>query len=231
MSTNARGFTLTEVLLASLLAAIVVFGTNSLFNAAVRIQQFVMERSRGSGPGSEEAAAGYAAFHVTKHLEVADRVVRLSADSIQLRVVPENQADLDDPTLYRWDQYRWDAPAQEFRFYEGSVCASPLVLARQITGFTIDYRDRGPLDPPTPPAAPPGLGPVFITGPEDNNIMEIVITWSDGTRGHAFRFEHTSRQMGYTDLGANAGDSGSGLLAPGDTTAPGLYDPDPPAAC
>jgi hypothetical protein len=212
---DARGFTLTELLLAAGLAGLVVLAAETVFGTAVRLQVELRERNRGSGPGSQEASAGYAVLHLAKHLELADRLVRNGADSVQMRIPPfsADLGDLDEELNYRWDQYRREAATGELRYYRGG-CAAPLVLAREVDQFTIDYRDRA--------ANPPG-GQVFSAGPEDNNVLEYVLRWRDGPRTHAFRGETTGRELSYTDLGANAGDSGWGLLPP--------YDGAPPPPC
>lgn len=208
---GARGFTLAEVLLASAMTAIVALGSYTVLGTAVRVQEDLQQRG---GARSEENAAALAMLHLAKHLETADRIKRVAADSLQVRMPPGPEADLDDTTLYRWDQYKHDALAKTLVYYRDGACGAPSVLAREVAGFTVDYRDVAP--------APPG-GEVFSAGPEDNNMLEYAVAWSDGTRSHTFRSTVAIRAAAYTDLNADAGDSGSGLLPAGML--------DPPSAC
>lgn len=204
----AQGFTLTELLLASAMTGMVIIGANTIFGTAIRVQ-IDLQRNR-SGALSQEMAAGLAVVRIAKHLEVADRINRVSATSLQVRMPPASAADLDDPAAYRWDQYRWDpAPQKALLLFQDIAggCPAPVVLAREIASVSFDYRNRGPLAPPS------GTEP-FAPGAEDNNVIEYTVVWDDGARGHQYQGEITARGIPYSDVAANGGDSGLGLLPP-----------------
>lgn len=196
------GFTLMEILVAGMIAVIIIFAMTRVDLTRVRIQQELRLQA-----ASQQQQAMLAVSHISKHLEIADRINRVSASNIQFRIPIAN--NLDAAASYRWDEYRLNAGNLEyFRAVAGPPCGTPVVLVEQITGLSFDFRDRAP-DPPA--------GQVFAAGPEDNNVIEFTLTWTEAARSQAFIGEVTSRHIPYSDIQAGVTDSGQGLsrFAPG----------------
>ena len=219
---NSRGFTLTEVLVASLAAVIVMLGLVAVDLTRVRITEDLRARV-GANPELERAAL--ASVAITRQLELADRVnLDASTGLLQMRTpvcptVPPNSACLNSGANYRWDQYRLNAATQELELYANTTsgCAGKQVLAGQVASLAFQYLDE---------AGPPPGGEPFPGG-EDNNLVEFALVWSDGARTQRFPGLVTLRAAAYTDLSAGAGgpgDSGFGLAPPG-------VDDVPPPPC
>ncbi len=201
------GFTLAELLIASLLMTIVALGVNSIDVSRLRIQN---DLRRVTGATSDEMLTELAVLNIQKNLEVASRVVMLDADAdavwdgIEVRTTTGlDLANPSNPVNYRWDEYRLGA-ANDLLYFSGvgaGPCAA-VTLARQITGLTFAFRNEAPLDPPA--------GQVFLAGPEDNNVVSYAIFWNSGIQTHNFVGEVTLRMAPYSNLGAANGDSGGG---------------------
>ncbi|MBI3010978.1 MAG: hypothetical protein HYY58_00595 [Candidatus Omnitrophica bacterium] len=207
--------TLTEVLVATALAALVVIGLGTMDASRGRIQEDLRSRA---GAMVAQTLPALSLVELAKSLERADRIVILSPGDIQVRYVyqcptnPPNPACFDDANNYRWEELRLRNGNLERLL--STACGTPEVLADQITSLTFQYKHEA--------ASPPGGDP-FAPDLSDNNAIEYVVTWSDGPRTHEFRGEVTSRAIPYSDVNASNGDSGSGLAPAGVS--------DPPPAC
>jgi hypothetical protein len=210
-----QGLTLTEILVASALSLMVIFGITTMDTTRTRIYELLRVRS---GAVSEEGAAALAMLSLQKHLEVADRVYVLSAadpGNIQIRVpfgcagaaVPA-PACFDVATSYQWDQFR--RTGDEMRLYTntGAGCGTLRVLARSISALTFQYTDQAPKPPGTEPAN------------NDNNLLEFSLTWDNlFGRTHRFQDKVTIRAGAYTDIATGLQDPLAADMSP------------PPAAC
>ena len=145
VSRSARGVTLMEILVASVLATVVVLGIGSFEGTRVRIGEDLRQRSAVEAPDRVKAAL--AVLHLMKRLENADRVVLrdtggtgaippatptttdvLVRTPIMLSdgalpagtctgTTPPDPRCFDIAANYRWDEYRLNAGAQELKFY------------------------------------------------------------------------------------------------------------------
>ena len=244
-----RGMTLSEVMIASVVAFVVVIGIGAVDVTRFRIEEDIRQRAALVSPEHEEAAR--ATILITKGFERADRINRLGASSIQVRI-PESDFDcpvaptadctavctgctgalppsccLEIAKNYRWDQYRLSGTNLEVYRDRAATAACPAaqVLARQISSLSFDYLHVA--------AAPPGGEALDLDGdgvkePEDNNLMTYALTLANGGRTHTFRGSVTIRDGVYSDLNTSPagrlGDSGSGLAAAG-------VDDVPPGSC
>ncbi len=215
------GMTLTEVLVATTLAMVVLFGIVATDVARFRMGEDIRKRSSVISP--ERGNAALAVIHLAKHLERADRLDlgATVAGLYQFRSpspIGCTQATLpgclDAAANYDWDQYRLNGTQLEFNTDRGaSGCVGWTTISRQIVGFTVQYKDESTVGPP---------GPEPLPGNEDNNMAEFTIQWSDPSTGlsQTFRGEVASRASAYTNA-PNA-------LAP---TSPLTVSPPPAAAC
>lgn len=209
MKATERGLTLTEVLIASTLALVVVIGIGSVDVARVRIDQAIREEVGLSTP--ERLRAALAALQVAKQLEGADRAVLATLGGVnyyyQFRI-PELDTDcptvtascpvvctgctgptpspccFDIATNYRWVQYRWDPTTETLKFYDNTVAGcNPVVLSTQtgdLGGFITSFRFEERL-------APPGGNPQLLSDTmteggktlADNNVVHYYLEWRD----------------------------------------------------
>jgi hypothetical protein len=226
--------TLTEVLIASSLAVMVVVGLVNFDTTSFRIQQELRDRAR---LGSTEPLVGLAGRHIARALQQADQLfirnTGLSDGQGDLQVrLPTMTRDtppsctgcigagavppaccFNDPANYRWDEYR--LVGDELRFYADTApsCDRMTVLARGVSGVAFTYRHEAQ-DPPGPP---PPVDPDSPTA--DNNVLEYALTWDNGERDdeqrtREFRSEVISRAIPYSHVNAGTGRSGSGLDDP-----------------
>ncbi len=206
---SQAGFTLAELLISSLLMSVVAIGIYSIDVSRLRIQN---DLRRAAGATSDELLTELAVMDIQKSLEQADRVVMLDTnadgtwDVIQVRTTTGTGANLSDPSdlnNYRWDQY--SLVGGDLLYFKNippaGACPQSVVMARQITGLTFNFRNEAI-------KAPPG-GEPFITG-DDNNVVSYTVSWNDGTRSHGFAGEVTLRGAPYSNLNAAVGDSGEG---------------------
>ena len=208
------GMTLTEVLIASAIALVVVLGIGATDVLRVRVSESIRELTGVSALDQRKNAA-FAMLQMAKRLERADRVNLVSADNMQVRI-PLGTA-FDAAANYRWDQYRYDLATRRVLFFSDTAAACPAArpVAWQISALTFTYVDEG--------SPPPGVEP-FSPATTDNNVLAYELDWDDGRgRTHVFRSEVTRRVGAYADVNASGGDSGTGLAPAGVS--------DPPGAC
>ncbi len=237
-----RGMTLTEVLVASVLAVVVIIGIGSIDMTRIRITQDI--RNPGLAT-SELTRAALAAQGISSHLLRADRLNMVEGSLYQARIpsmtttgctgagVVPDQSCLDDPLNYRWDEYVLDG--DQLVLYTDTrankldpndptpQCSAKIVLASQIqdAAVTFHWRDVAP---------PPPGGDPFPTSPDDNNVVSYSLTWDDGA-GHSQTFPGTVTIRGgsYSNVntgGAGVGDSGTGLIGQS-----GIDLSPPPTSC
>lgn len=233
---GTRGFTLMEVLVATVVGAVFVAGVSAVEVSRARLDR--AQRLRAS-LGSHQVRASLASLQMEKAFEVADRVniITRNPGNIQVRVfaptvncVPGgctgaalNPCCFTVAANYRWDQYKLNGNVlQYFRGIAG-VCPPPTALAAEITQLAIQYIDGGGL--------PPLGAEPFVT--EDNNIIRFSMWWNNGLAGsdgltHVFGGDVTSRAISFGDVNAGAGASGENS---GDGLAPSGAGFDPPAGC
>ena len=230
---TARGMTLTEVLVASTVAALVAIGITAVEVSRARNQA---ELRRRSGVLTDVAQTGLAASILfARNLENADRVIiRANADpaDLWLRTVaptvncgsgcinPPSGAPVpccyDQSANYRWDEYR--RTGNELRYYRDVtnpvvLCTDLTVLSREIGSFSADFVDATQ-------QAPPGGEPPIGGAGADNNAVQYALIWDNGLSGaqqltHTFGGTVISRAIPYSNVNAGAGDSGSGLAPAG----------------
>lgn len=192
------GMTLTEVLVATVLAMVVLFGIVMTDVARFRMGEDIRRRSSIMSP--ERGNAALAVIHLAKHLERADRLdlgatvaglyqFRSPAGCTQATL----PGCLDAAANYDWDQYRLNGTRLEFNTDRGAGgCAGWTPISRQIAGFTVQHKNESTMGPP---------GPEPLPGNEDNNMAEFTIQWSDPSTGQSqtFRGEVASRASAYTN--------------------------------
>lgn len=200
-----RGFTLTEVLLASVVAMAAVGAVNALMYTTVRVEHDIRRRSEVT----QETAAALAIVHIAKRIEAADRIKILPPPrGVQLRIPPEDFTQLDAPAAYHWERYARDAASGELQYFPDGGCNNAQVLAREITSASFVFRDEG---------LPAPGGPCFSAG-DDCNLVEYAIEWDNGLAGadhktHAFRTEIASRLVAESNVDSRLRDSGNQLSA------------------
>ncbi len=182
------GMTLTEILIASTVAMVVLFGIVTTDVARFRVGEDL--RRRSGVMSLERGNAALAVIHLTKHLERADRIDLGNAvpGLYQLRTpagcaggAPPPASCFDDPTKYVWDQYRWNNVLNQIEFNTmGSTgtCGAWTVISRQIAVFTMQYKDEG--------FPPPGTLPLD----KDNNMALCIIQWNDPASGLSQTFQN-----------------------------------------
>ena len=211
----ARGFSLIETIIASILAVIVIISIGQFEGGRIRLGEEVLQRS---GLVSGHGMAGLATQQMAKGIARADRFV-VTGTGVQLRypagcmgVAVPAPSCFDNPANYQWDQYRMDGANQLVLYANtGAGCGSSTVLARDVTVLTFTYKNQA--------GTPPGGEPM---GGVDNNTLEYVVTWDDGTRSHDFRGQVISRAIPYSDVNAGGTNSGSGLAPAGVAGPPGV---------
>lgn len=227
--------TLTELLIASTIAMVVVFGITTTDVMRVRVQEDLRRRV-GAVVGPSQTQAAIVPIALSHQLEAADRVVLVnptgtppSASTLQIRIPQATNFDRD--TNYRWDQYLYDSTRKELRYYAntdtntGGGCGNVPPVVGQLSSVSFYYVDAESL-------APAGGDPdrsVFPSSPADTNILGYAITWSDGSRSQTFSGLMALRAAPYSDVKAGTGSSGPGDSGLG-LAAPGVNDA-PPAPC
>ena len=188
MMTMTRGMTLMELVVASALAAVLIWGITAVDIGRVRMHEEVL---RSAGPSTDPAwtSASLTIIHIARHLENADRVNLVGSDNVQFRI--PIGLTFDAVNDYRWDQYRYDSARRVLRFYSDtrSGCGSAMDLAGDIGSVQFQ-----PADEATPP---PGGEPPR----NDSNVLAYEVGWDDGAgRSQIFRSEVTLRGAAYTDV-------------------------------
>jgi len=204
------GMTLTEVLVATALAMVVLFGILTADVARFRMGEDIRQRS--SVTSAERGRAAFAIIHLTKHLERADRLdlgattpglyqFRWPAGCTQATL----PGCLDVAANYDWDQYRLTGSQLEFNTNRGTGgCGAWTALSRQIAGFTVQYSDEAP--------APPGGDPVN----QDNNMVRFTIQWNDtASLSQDFTAQVAIRGGAYTNV-----DTGLSPVSPPSAACP-----------
>lgn len=227
---TCRGLTLTEVLIASALAVVVIMGIGSVDVARLRMEEELKARS---GLTTGQGQVALATIQFTKDIATADRLYIMDSgiagvdpggtvDQGKLRIRYSDcstPACFDNAASYRWDEYRVQAGKLEKLSDVHVNCSNVRVLASEVGSLTFRFRDEGP--------PPPGGGEPF-TGPEDNNALEFSIRWQGtDSRTHEFHSLAETRAISYsnvedTDLTGTAGDSGSGVDVPPRDSPPPL---------
>ena len=152
-----RGVTLMELLLASLIGVIILLVMAHVDVTRILVGQDAKDLSE------IQTEPAFALTHLTRSILQADRVNRISASNIQLRIPPTTGTGLDDPSNYRWVQYRLNGT--EVQYFTTGPCAAASRF-RNVGSLQIQYRDESPV-------APPGGEPL---GGLDNNVLEIIVT-------------------------------------------------------
>lgn len=223
----AQGMTLTEVLVAIALSGLVVVGLGLTDVGRFRMQEAVRRQATTLVSQTQPALASR---DIGRSLERADRIVIRDSGiagvnprgtppgpgKIQMRYPtcpsPATPACLANAANYAWEEYRLNGTTLERLLSTG--CATPEVLAVNISGLTFRFKDE--VDPAPP--APPGGYP-FFPDTSQNNVVEYSFLWSQGGRMYEFRGKVTSRSIPYAalnaTLGPSLGDSGTGLLPAG----------------
>ena len=162
-----RGLTLMELLLASTLGLLVVFAFGGVDMGRVLLLDQVRQ------DGKFHTNLTYAIWHMSKHLELADRIEPVSANNLLFRVPrfgapPDTTAAVDNAANYVWNQYR-TVPAPNglstILFYEQvpGGCNTPKLLSENILSLAFAQPDEV--------VAPPGGD----AGGQDNNVLRITI--------------------------------------------------------
>ena len=210
-----RGVTLTELLVASTLAAVVAIGISTLEGGRVKMEQEILGRA---GLSSDQNWVALATVGMAQRITQADRFVIDNGTGVfQFRVPvgcmaggPPATACFDNPANYGWDQYRLTAGQLRLYTNTGAGCGALQVLANNVTGLAFWYIDFAPV--------PPGGAPLL-----DNNLMEYSVTWAAGGKSRNFAGRASSRAVSYSNVNTTLFDSGSGMAPAGVA--------DPPPAC
>jgi hypothetical protein len=218
---RARGVTLLELLVASIVGLVIILAIGQLDVTRILLSQHV----RTVVPMQLEA--GLAVNHMTRQLMRADVVSLLGADNIYLRI-PECPTEppppecFDNAATYRWRQYRLADPGEDTLLYYSYDTTSSCDADEQflgVSGLNIQYDDVAP--------PPPGDDPPV----QDNNVLELAVSWTD-RRGNAdpaddivytYTSEVTIRAGAYTDVATG--------LAGGSFTGVSPCCPELPATC
>jgi hypothetical protein len=238
-----QGLTLIELVVASLLGVVVILALGQVDVSRVQMYEYNKNLlSRTTQPTSKESEAGFALKRMIEHLKQADRVVLrnptwvtdakgnsfLVSAIVQIRLPPAGGtlAQLRDLSRYRWMEYKFDSATKTLYFYDdiadytngqleekgGNGCDVVDVVYRDVTGLRARYVDI---------AKPALVAEPFSPKPDDNNVLEIVVSSIDN-----YKFGATTvPAVAYTSLQATCDetlcDSGSGL-------APSAAPPCPP---
>ena len=217
--------TLTEVLVASTVAVVVIIAITRFDVNRMRLEKELRERS---GLFSEQHRLILAINQITIAIQQADRVTVLGIlghNTLQVRIpvgcsgaTPPDPSCFDNAADYQWDQY--GVTTGELRWYQniGTGCNTPTVLAKEIALFGVSFTDQAS---PPPGGDPPG---------QDNNLLWYTLRWDNGLTGSEQRAQEfqghiTSRAISYSNLNGTATDSGSGLAPPGTGNPPGAPCP------
>ena len=222
-----RGVTLTEVLVATTIAVIVVVGFTLTDLGRSRIEQDLRKRA---GPRIAQIKPTLALQHLAQRLEQADRLIIVNSGTpggfgiLRVRRAGVGCPEPIQPTCYTtaagfvWEEYRRNGTNLEFVEIPGGVCAAPTVLSDNVTSLTFRFADESPCQP------------FGVSGPQDNNTLAYVLTWNDGTQQQEFVGQMTSRLISCSTLPSTSFDPGTGTGDSGIGLAP-VGVSDPPAAC
>ncbi len=212
MTHRERGVTLFEILIATTLAMILILAITQVDMTRVYISEDIRRNLNRNGE------AELALTHMGKWLQMADRVVVVSANNVQFRVpVPTEAACQPIPTPdcfdraanYTWGQYRYDSGLKQILFYYPvtSSCPTPITYGQapdsSLAGLTVTYNDADSTqqalgsDPPSP----------------DNNLLQIKVI-SEGvtpSTNRPYQSQVVLRAGAYTNLNATAQNSSSGM--------------------
>jgi prepilin-type N-terminal cleavage/methylation domain-containing protein len=164
---NRRGMTLIEILIATTIGVLVLWGIGQVDVSRVRLG----EQARRTGSADVEAALALA--HMGRFLQDADLVNVINPTSVQFRRFigdPTVAGDFDIPANYQWAQYQFVnaiPPNADFiRFDDNATppCGNPEETF-EASNLQVQFEDAAG----TPPGGPP------LPGPEDNNLLRITI--------------------------------------------------------
>ena len=197
---NARGFTLTELLIGAALGFMMILALGQVDVSRVRLAE---EGRRRAGNDTEAALA---LAQMGRLLNDADRVQLLGPTNMQFRrfiADPSVPGALDNAANYRWAQYKLVdvvAPAgmDTIQFFDDTNSGCGVDEIFTATDLVIQYRNEAGTPPGGEPAvAPPG---------SDNNVLQILISGR-------FSTDVTIRAGAYTGVM-------TGLVSPGVSNPP-----------
>lgn len=217
MKNNEYGLTLIEVLMASIVGGVLLFGMVAIDSPRTRMYEMLRQEM-----SSQHGDAALAMGHIGRNAERADRINIINATNFQVRI-PQSPTGLDSPGTYRWFQYKYNAAERALDYFENiPPCTVRTRIATQLSAVDFNFRDAA--------AAPPGGEP--FGDARDNNQFLYSLTWSNGlpapnTLTHTFEGQTALRSGTYSDVSATAvgpaADSGGGLAPAGVSS--------PPAGC
>jgi len=199
------GVTITELLVASTIAAVIALGLSTIESHRAQMQQ-ALRRQAGLLSSKDEAAQ--AVLFLTRAIEQADRINIINPGTVQLRSFRPTVDTLVPPCActtgsmdsccfniagnYVWEQFSYDLPTKQVWWYRGTTtgCADMMRLADQMTAMTIQYQS-------------PGL-----------DMLQYDLLWDDENgESRAFRGSVYSQAVSYASESSEmvaAGDSGFG---------------------
>lgn len=212
---NERGLSLTEVMVAASLVAVVALSLAITDANRGRIETQIRTNALSL---LSQTPAGAAMTHIVANVEEADRlkVVQTGITGIpptgtvdqgllQFRRVtcptpPPAPSCYDTAANFTWWEYRLNGTRLEFLQNNGGTCGTPLPLAEGVSALTFKYR----VDP----------GMAYNNTNIHANVLEYAIEWSDGTQTRTYHSDVTARAIPNSLVGgdpAGTGDSGVGL--------------------
>ena len=192
-----RGVTLLELLLASMIGLVVVLGLSKIDVTRIYLSQEVQNRTRGP------SEAMLVLSSIIKDLEQADRAVLYGPDCgggtpsscLKFRIPIGTDFDNTNPVVnnYKWFKYSFSAGQIQYDAITDTGCGTDRTF-KDLTGLTFAWRDESP--------TPPGGREPFAPPTEDNNVIEIQVSWHDPTSGvdRSYTGQATMRAGAYTDL-------------------------------
>lgn len=179
-----RGVTLIELLLASLLGLVIVLAVGQ-----VDVSRILMTNQvRGFAVAQMEA--NFAVTHMSKQLEGADRLVRLSASDLQFRL-PQG-TNFDDASNYQWKEYTYDSANRIMCFYEPASSCTLASRFQDVDGLTFT-----------------------LTG---NNVVEVVVDSTTPTTNRTTTYQaHIAIRSSSSDLSTGLA---AGTVAPPPAACP-----------
>ncbi len=186
---HQQGLTLTELLVASSIALVIILALGQVDVTRVRMTQ---DLGQNAVPQSE---AAFAIAHMTRALAQADRIELVAADNIRFRI-PNGGVGVnyDLPGSYQWEQYRFNGPAGEIRYFNPAAGCALAAMFRDLSGLAGQYQNES--------GAPPGGEPPIAPAGADNNVLLVTVSWVDPKTGatKSYTSEVTIRGGAYTDL-------------------------------
>lgn len=205
MITRRDGVTITELLVASTIAAVIALGLSTIEGNRAQMQQ-ALRRQAGLTSSKDEVAQ--AVLFLTRAMGQADRINIVNPSTLQVRSFRPTIDTLVPPCTcttgsidsccfniagnYVWEQFSHDLPTKQLRWYRGTTtgCTDMIRLADQMTAMTIQYQS-------------PGL-----------DMLQYDVLWDDENgESRAFRGSVYSQAVSYASESFEmvaAGDSGLG---------------------